>query len=113
TDQNGNYKLKNVKAGSYTLKISAIGYITKELKINLAEGQELTQNAKINYNSEELSEVTINGSKKNHFARKENPQVSRLPLKNLENPQSYTTITGELLKEQIVTNFDDALKNAS
>lgn len=113
TDQNGNYKLKNVKAGNYTLKISAIGYITKELKINLAEGQELTQNAKINYNSEELSEVTINGSKKNHFARKENPQVSRLPLKNLENPQSYTTITGELLKEQIVTNFDDALKNAS
>lgn len=112
TDENGNYKIKNVKAGNYTLKISAIGYITKELKINLAEGQELTQNAKINYNSEELTEVTINGSKKNHFARKENPQVSRLPLKNLENPQSYTTITGELLKEQIVTNFDDALKNA-
>ena len=112
TDENGNYKIKNVKAGNYTLKISAIGYITKELKINLAEGQELIQNTKINYNSEELTEVTINGSKKNHFARKENPQVSRLPLKNLENPQSYTTITGELLKEQIVTNFDDALKNA-
>ncbi|MFA9187321.1 TonB-dependent receptor [Flavobacterium sp. FBOR7N2.3] len=111
TDENGNYKIKNVKPGSYTLKISAIGYITKELKINLAEGQELTQNAKINYNSEELTEVTVNGSKKNHFARKENPQVSRLPLKNLENPQVYTTVTNELLKEQVVTNFDDALKN--
>lgn len=112
TDAKGNYKIKNVKAGNYILKISAIGYIGKEIKINLANGQELTQNATINTNSEELTEVVINGERKNHLARKENIQVSRLPLKNLENPQVYTTITGELLKEQVVTTFDDALKNA-
>ncbi|MES2240237.1 MAG: TonB-dependent receptor [Bacteroidota bacterium] len=111
TDAKGNYKIKNVKSGSHTLKISGIGYVTKEIKINLVNGQELNQNAKIETNSEELTEVVINGGRKNHFARKENVQVSRLPLKNLENPQVYTTITGELLKEQVVTNFDDALKN--
>lgn len=111
TDIKGNYKIKNVKAGNYTLKISAIGYLTKELKINLSDGQELTQNATINTDSEELTEVVINSGKKNHFARKENIQVSRLPLKNLENPQVYTTVTSELLKEQVVTTFDDALKN--
>lgn len=111
TDTKGNYKIKNVKAGNYTLKISAIGYIGKELKISVTNGQELIQNASINADSEELTEVVINGGRKNHFARKENIQVSRLPLKNLENPQVYTTITGELLKEQVVTTFDDALKN--
>ena len=111
TDENGNYKIKNIKAGSYTLKISAIGYIGKDFKINITNGQELTQNATINSDSEELTEVVVNSSKKNHFARKENIQVSRLPLKNLENPQVYTTVTGELLKEQVVTTFDDALKN--
>lgn len=112
TDSKGNYRLKNIKAGNYTLKISAIGYITKELKISLGIGQELKQDATINVNSEELSEVLINGGRKNHFAKKENVQVSRLPLKNLENPQVYTTISSELLKEQVVTNIDDALKNA-
>lgn len=111
TDAKGNYKIKNVKAGSYTLKISAIGYNGKEQKINVTDGQELTQNVSISSNSEELTEVLINGGKTNHFARKENIQVSRLPLKNLENPQVYTTITGELLKEQVVTTFDDAMKN--
>ena len=112
TDANGIYKIKNVKPGNYTLKISTLGYITREFKINLAAGQELIQNATININSEELSGVIVNGNKKNNFARKENPQVSRLPLKNLENPQVYTTITSELLKDQVVTNIDDALKNA-
>ncbi|WP_035656746.1 TonB-dependent receptor [Flavobacterium seoulense] len=112
TDEKGNYKIKNVKAGNYTLKISAIGYNGKELKISIAEGQELIQNANISSNSEELNEVLINSGKKNHLARKENVQISRLPLKNLENPQVYTTISSELLKEQVVTNIDDALKNA-
>ncbi|CAD0001735.1 TonB-dependent receptor [Flavobacterium salmonis] len=112
TDEAGNYKIKNVKPGSYTIKISAVGHSTKEKNIVVIEGQELIENFTINSNSEELTEVVINGGKTNHFARKENQQVSRLPLKNLENPQVYTTITGEVLKEQVVTNFDDALKNA-
>ncbi|MDX6181169.1 TonB-dependent receptor [Flavobacterium sp. Fl-77] len=113
TDSEGNYKIKNVKPGIYTLKISAVGYTSKEKKITINEGQELVENFSLTSNSEELTEVVINGGRKNHFARKDNQQVSRLPLKNLENPQVYTTITGELLKEQVVTNFDDALKNAS
>nr|WP_315220156.1 TonB-dependent receptor [uncultured Flavobacterium sp.] len=113
TDSEGNYKIKNVKPGIYTLKISAVGYTSKEKKITINEGQELVGNFSLTSNSEELTEVVINGGRKNHFARKDNQQVSRLPLKNLENPQVYTTITGELLKEQVVTNFDDALKNAS
>lgn len=113
TDEQGNYNLKNIKPGSYTLKVSSIGYITQEKAIVIKEGDNLTQNFTVTTNSEDLSEVVVNGGKTNHFARKDTKQVSRLPLKNLENPQSYTTITGELLKEQVVTNFDDALKNAS
>ncbi|MEO7978313.1 TonB-dependent receptor [Flavobacterium sp.] len=113
TDGNGNYKIKNVKAGTYIIRVSAVGYLTSEKKTIITEGQEITENFNLTSNSEELTEVVINSGKTNHFARKETKQVSRLPLKNLENPQSYTTITGELLKEQVVTNFDDALKNAS
>lgn len=113
TDEEGNYTLKNIKPGTYTLKVSSVGYITQEKSIVLKEGDNLIQNFTVATNSEDLTEVVVNGGKKNHFARKDTKQVSRLPLKNLENPQSYTTITGELLKEQVVTNFDDALKNAS
>ncbi|MES2545215.1 MAG: TonB-dependent receptor [Bacteroidota bacterium] len=58
-----------------------------------------------------IKEVVVNG-KTNSFARKESQQVSRIPLKNLENSQVYSTISAELLKEQVVTNLDDALKNA-
>jgi iron complex outermembrane receptor protein len=113
TDSQGYYEIKNLKPGSYVIKVSAVGHSSKEKSITLNSGDEVVENFSISPNSEELDEIVVNGNgKKNTFARKETQQVSRLPLKNLENPQVYTTITSELLKEQVVTNLDDALKNA-
>src|SRR6201999_4346971 len=34
-----------------------------------------------------------------------------MPLKSIENPQVYSTVSSDLLKQQAITNFDDALKN--
>ncbi|WP_291284946.1 TonB-dependent receptor [Flavobacterium sp.] len=113
TDSKGFYEIKNIKPGSYIIKVSAVGHSSKEKSVSLNAGDEIVEDFTISSNSEQLDEIVINGhGKKNPLARKENQQVSRLPLKNLENPQVYTTITGELLKEQVVTNIDDALKNA-
>ncbi len=112
TNPEGVYEIVNIKPGPYVLKISAVGYATKERSILLKSGDELTEDFNMTRSSEELREVTVNGVKSNAFTRKESQQVSRMNLKNLENAQVYTSITGELLKEQVVTNFNDALKNA-
>lgn len=113
TDSNGFYEIKNLKPGSYVIKVSSVGHSSKEKSISLNAGDEIIEDFTISSNSEQLDEIVINGNgKKNPLARKETQQVSRLPLKNLENPQVYTTITSELLKEQVVSNIDDALKNA-
>lgn len=42
---------------------------------------------------------------------KENRIVARMPLKNLENPQVYNTVSSELMKQQAVTTYDDAMRN--
>ncbi|MEP1955360.1 MAG: TonB-dependent siderophore receptor, partial [Algoriphagus sp.] len=39
--------------------------------------------------------------------------VAKLPLTDLENPQVYNSISQKILKEQVVTNMNDALKNAT
>jgi iron complex outermembrane receptor protein len=113
TDSNGFYEIKNLKPGNYVIRVSAVGHSSKEKSVSLNNGDDIVEDFTISSNSEQLDEIVVNGgNKKNPLARKETQQVSRLPLKNLENPQVYTTITSELLKEQVVTNIDDALKNA-
>ncbi len=58
-----------------------------------------------------LKEIEI--SNKYKYKREKSTTVSKMPLNNIENPQVYNTVTSELMKEQVVTNFNDALKNAT
>jgi len=58
-----------------------------------------------------LKEVQV--SSKYKYKREKSTTVSKMPLKDIENPQVYNTVTSELLKEQVVTNLNDALKNAT
>lgn len=58
-----------------------------------------------------LNSVAITNKYK--YKREKSTTVSKMPLNNIENPQVYNTVTSELLKEQLVTNLNDALKNAT
>ncbi|SDH34000.1 iron complex outermembrane recepter protein [Flavobacterium omnivorum] len=59
-----------------------------------------------------LKEVIVN-TNQYKYKREKSTTVSKMPLNNIENPQVYNTVTSELMKEQVVTNFSDALKNAT
>lgn len=109
TDFDGNFTIKNI-TGEQTLVISSIGYKTKEVKvtapnnnvfINLYEGNEL------------LQEIELTSSRNNTFSRKKTAYVAKLPLKDMENANVYSTVTNELLKSQIVTDLDEAMANAT
>ncbi|MCX2479582.1 TonB-dependent siderophore receptor [Pedobacter sp. MC2016-15] len=61
--------------------------------------------------TQQLQEIEVVASKSNRFAKKDTTSVARLPLKDLENPQAFTVISKELLKEQVVTSYKNAFKN--
>ncbi len=111
TNQNGQYEIKNIKPGTYTVRVSAIGITPVENTVTVAAGATVTQDFTLSESQQQLDELVIEGNT-NKFARTQSDIVSKMPLKDIENPQVYNTITAELLKEQVVTNFDDALKNA-
>lgn len=115
TNNNGSFLIKNVPEGNYTLRVSYVGFKATEVRFSI-KGGETTKLPEITLqvSPEALQEVVINGNgNANKFIREKSFYVSKLPLKNMENPQVYDNITSELLSEQIVTSFDDALKNSS
>lgn len=115
TNKNGSFIIKKVPEGNYTLRVSYVGFKPTEVRFSI-KGGETTKLPEITLqvSPEALQEVVINGNgNANKFNREKSFYVSKLPLKNMENPQVYDNITSELLSEQIVTSFDDALKNSS
>jgi iron complex outermembrane receptor protein len=107
TDQKGNYQLRNVKAGQYLLIASLIGLEKQEQRVEVKQGEKLTINFVLKENTAQLNEVTISARNSN----KVNTIVAKMPLKKLENPQVYTTVPSEIIKQQGITNFDDAMRN--
>lgn len=59
TDANGSYRLDNIPEGTYTLKISNLGYETFSLDLNLANGQALNLNTKLEVAIAVLPEITV------------------------------------------------------
>ncbi|MEP2968849.1 TonB-dependent siderophore receptor, partial [Nonlabens ulvanivorans] len=97
-----------------TLILSSIGFKTREIPFSIINQKDLKVETIILYEGNEiLSAIVIEGERRNKFSRKKTAYVSKLPLKDIENTQVYSTVTNELLQSQIVTNFDDALKNAT
>lgn len=111
TDVSGNFSIKNVKPGDYVLQLSSVGFKAIEKAITVQAGEEtVVPTILLEISFSELQEVLI-VAQDERSAAQETPYVAKMPLKRLENPQVYNTISSGLLKEQGVTNFDDALKN--
>lgn len=58
--------------------------------------------------SNNIEEVIVSG-----YITKNIESANKMPLKDIENPQVYNTVNKNVLKEQVVTNFNDALKNVT
>ncbi|WP_417886086.1 TonB-dependent receptor domain-containing protein [Zunongwangia sp.] len=115
TLSDGTFEISHISEGTYVLHISYVGFKSKEVKVVVSSKNTSDLGTIIMVrNQESLSEVLLNGkSIRNNFTRNTSNYVAKLPLNRLENPQVYNTISSELLESQVVTNFDDALKNAS
>ncbi len=111
SNENGYYEINSISEGDHTITFSLLGLETKSVDVVITEG-EITKVADIilNVNEEQLQEVVLEVRRKNKFDQKQTEYVSRLPLKNIENPQVYSVITGALLEELQVTDIQSTLK---
>lgn len=112
TDNDGDFEFARLKAGEYTIVVSLVGYETLEQSVKVENGQTAKPVFTLQYNSSQLQTVIITAGK-NKFLVKKSSTVAKMPLANLENPQVYSSVSKELIKEQITTDFSNLVKNAT
>lgn len=107
TDRNGRYQIRNIQPGLHRLVASFIGLEKQEQTIEVTAGGITSLDFTLKENSAQLQEVIVSARNLN----RENVIVAKIPLKKLENPQVYNTVSSEIMKQQGITNYDDALRN--
>lgn len=112
SDADGGFQLKQITSGNYTLKLSFVGLQTLQKEISLTKGTETNVGDIIlSETAVKLNEVVINSQRTNQFAQKTTEYVSRIPLKYMDNSQSYSLVTAALMKEQLSTDIISSLKS--
>lgn len=110
SDEQGNFLIRNITPGSYTLRLQGIGVKSQNRGVQLETGQVLELDFTVREDISQLDEVVV--SPLQTFAKKETEYVARMPLKNLENPQVYSVIPDNVLKEQVAVDVRDAMRNS-
>lgn len=111
TDSDGSYQLRNIPFGTYLVEIKLNGYDASPATVLVDQNNtDAKLDFELTYTSQKLEEVIVS-SGGNRFARKESEEVSKMKLKNMENPQVYTIVSKELMKEQVITDYNSAFKN--
>ncbi|MDH7459644.1 TonB-dependent receptor [Chitinophagaceae bacterium 26-R-25] len=110
TEDDGSFIIKNIKPGNYQLEVSLIGYDDVLQDVTVTEKATSNVAIKLTVTNKQLEEVIVSGSGK--LTKKESDYVAKMPLKNMENPQVFAVISGATLKEQLISSYDEAVKNA-
>jgi iron complex outermembrane receptor protein len=107
-DDNGKYEIRNVTPGNYQLIASFVGLENQQQNVDVSAGKTTVIDFVLSENTLQLEEVTISGRMN---LNKEDMYVAKMPIKRLENPQVYNSVSSEILKQQAITSYDDAFRN--
>ncbi|MDQ1096662.1 MULTISPECIES: TonB-dependent receptor [Chryseobacterium] len=111
TNNSGEYHFDNVEPGEYTLQIMLNDIELMRQTITVEKDEEEIAPIYISEKNNVIEGITIYGFSRNKFLDKDSTSVSKMPLKNLENPQAYTSINQQLMKEQLTYDVSEVLKN--
>lgn len=108
SNEDGEYQIRKVPAGEYTIVVSAIGLYPKEKQVTVIGKSTVIADFSLNENLSELDMVQIDGHKKKFKVDKVSPSL-RLQSPILEVPQSIKVVTSQLIADQQVFDIVDGV----
>lgn len=106
----GYYEIDPIRTGRQTVQVKLVGaeLLTREVRVQ--EGVN-TLDVTLSTSAQQLNEVLVVGTKYQVSSKKESESVARMDLPYLQNPQVYSVVDKELIKEQLAITLDEAFRN--
>ena len=119
-DEKGFFRLDLKKSGSYTIEVSAVGYLSQSKLINVKSGQEITLNFLLKSNVKEMNEVTVHGKGEAQQLREQGFAVNSIDTRKIANTtadlgQVLNRTTGIKMREQggVGSDFEFSINGLS
>ena len=110
TDDAGQFTFHRLAPGAYQLEISLVGHTPLRQQVTVENNKTTSLSLQLKISEKQLDAVTVTTGH-NKFNKKETDDIARMPLKNMENPQVYSIVTKEIMREQVITDYNSLFKN--
>ena len=110
TDEQGDFIFHHVKAGSYEIEISVIGYQTIRRSLVVENDRTTDLSIQIEISAKELQEVVVNSSR---TPNERKLTVGKADILARDLPQAITVIDKEMMDQQQVLTMGDALMHVN
>lgn len=111
TNNSGEFYFENIEPGEYTLQVVLNDINLMQQTININKDTYEIPTIYVPEKNNVIEGITIYAFKRNKFLDKDSSSISKMPLKSLENPQAYTSVNQQLMKEQLTYDVSEVLKN--
>ncbi|WP_298474627.1 TonB-dependent receptor [uncultured Maribacter sp.] len=99
SDENGNFTIKNLTPGNYTLSVSVLGYLPYSRKIVIKKKETKTISIQLKFSSEQLDETVVTGTLK--------------AVNRLDSPVPVEVYSPTFLKKNPTASIFEALQNVN
>jgi iron complex outermembrane receptor protein len=110
TAEDGSFTLKNVKAGSYTLITSLVGFQPQEKQIAVTANETTVVDFSLSENSEQLAEIVVSDTRS---MNEKTVEIGKAGIKPMDLPQSIAVIDRSVLERQQALHLSDVLMNTN
>lgn len=110
SDASGNFNLKNIKQGIYTVIASYTGFEAVEKIIEVSDEHTSEILFTIKSNAKELNEVVVDGTRSQNL---QPVSIGKLPVTPMDLPQSISVINQSVIKNQQSQRLSDVIKNVN
>ncbi|MDN3588532.1 TonB-dependent receptor [Pedobacter aquatilis] len=110
SDEKGNFQIKNVVAGTYTLKVSAVGVSSQEKDLSVKDGETANISFSIAESSSQLDEVAINGYR---TPNTKPVNLGKIAIAPRDLPQAVQIIGTQVIADQQANSLGDVMKNVN
>ncbi|AOM78784.1 TonB-dependent receptor [Pedobacter steynii] len=112
SDSNGHFRLVLPKAGDYSLRASAVGFIPFQQEYRIFQQQEFRiDTIKLYSSNEELQTVEVIGTSKRKYYGDYSFSATKIAALNKDIPQAISSVSKELIADRQAFTLADAVKN--
>lgn len=113
TDENGNFKIKKINPGQYSLHISLLGHTNQEIEVMVKQNEAVNIKIQMKETYAELKNITLEATKQSKYVETKISEGLRLNLPLVEIPQNIKVTSNQLLSDQGILSMTEALRTVS